>query len=62
MCDPDSVYTDDRVKRIYATNSFTVAEAQQEITQACQDLKSGRQQVNIFACYCTVNGSFTQCD
>ena len=62
MCDPDSVYTDDRVKRIYAINSVTVMEAQQEITQACHDLKSGEQQVNIFACYCTENGSFTQCD
>lgn len=50
MCNPDIVAEDDVPKRLRAKNSSTIEEAKLEITEACKDMKSGDQEVRLFAC------------
>lgn len=50
MCNPDVVAEDDVPKRLRAKNSSTIEEAKLELTQACKAMKSGDQEVRLFAC------------
>lgn len=61
MCDPDTEYTNDIPKRLYAQNSYTVEEATKKINQACLDRKPGKQNIKLFACFCKENGTFFTC-
>ena len=51
-CDPDTIYKNDSINRIYAQNSYTVEEAVQEVAQACKDQKPGEQTIKLFFCRC----------